>query len=332
MRPEYVRVDVSEHISVIGFVEWTDLLPPSESISMKPLYITAVADARRFSSRVIDGTKFVDLKVDYSGPSPRAVIEREMANEVRAVRADANIDELTSLLKVPFRDIRQIWRARSIDEFAQVGEPGPLEIMEVLRMALGSHHAAATTQSAAIIGSLIYEKGERPPGRDLDVALECTPAVSLELRKGLARMRLTSAKYRPPESYFNFPFKIQSNPSTIDFFPSLPQTVPHPLREAVQWVPDKVSHNRTCRVIDASLGGYAWPTYRVTGSPEYIVLLSNGFRGSIAIGDCLDLTVRTIQVVSSNGSVSIDLVLNPWSEIVHAADLFALERDRLWLS
>lgn len=331
MRPEYVCVYVSGRTSVIGFVEWTDLLPASESLSLKPLYITEAMDARRFSSRVIDGTAFVDLKVNYSGPSPRAVIEREIAREVQAVRPDANIDNLTSLLKVPARNIQHTWHARPIAEFTQAGEPRSIEIMEILGSALGIHRAAATTESAALIGSLIYDKSEWAHQRDADVAFECTPAVSLDLRKGLARMRLTTATYRPPKSYFDFPFKIRSNTNTIDFFPSLPESVPHPLKDAVQWIPDEISHSRTCRVIDASLGGYAWPTYRVTGTPEYIALLSNGFRGSIAPGDSLDLTVWTTQVVSSNGSVWIDLVLNPWSDILHAAELFAPERDRLWL-
>lgn len=326
MLPQYVLSEATTGLLVLGLCEWEDILPDSASgLSVKPLYVSRMADAVYEHTRVIGEQALFDLKTYVVKNERRQRTERELAEQVRPFLPAGAIDEVTSLLHVDRTSAHRIWDAPLLsdhiacDRFSQ-------DLTQLLRTVIGEQTTDAVSR-ARLIGSRLYADEPPAASTDIDIALVCSPAESQRLRALLSKLRIRSPNYTPRDSFFAFPFRIQLGDFAIDIQPSLPKEVLHPLKGVKAWERVSGPRLRHCNILDTSLGAYAWPTYRTSGEPEYITLLSNGFRGSLAAGDQITLTGQTFRMVSSSGEMLVDMVVDPWNNIAEADALFDFSRD-----
>ena len=333
MLPYYLLTESPGGERALGVAEWSDLLPRSIGWRcIKPLYFSQVAEPKRFALRTIGGERLFDLKLSQEGNRCRVLTEREIASEVKGIDGAVHFDEMTSLLCVGETSIRNTWAPVRVGYSQALTTSQKGAIWELMQRALGQAAASALMASAFIIGSRTYDS-DRGKSRkcDIDVAVLCTSTIACRLRSGLALLRQSSTSYVPSGYPFAFPFRVQYAEEVIDLFPCLLDEEMHPLKNMLKWESEVNPRNRRCQVTEVALGNFAWPTYEVTGTPRYIVVLSNGFRGAIAIEDTLDLVVRRTRVISNTAELLVDLVGDPWNNIADASALFAYERDSLWL-
>jgi hypothetical protein len=331
MLPRYHLISISSDLLAVGVEEWSDLAPASNAeVQVKPLYISRAIDADRFASRTIHAIKFFDLK-SFKGETPQILTERQIAAELSRVSSRALFNPFTSLLKVPAPPTHT-WNPLSLAdrEISTLGRQ--VSTTNMIADAIGMISLQKVLSSAVLVGSGAYMDPQPSTKNDVDIAITCEPEAAVALRRRIAEMRTGSEQHIPETSYFAFAYQIQLADLTLDIFPCIPDNTSHPFKGALRWDTEGKSQFRRCTVIDVSLGSYSWPTYRVSGNPEYVAILSNGFRGSIALGDTLNVTVRRTRLITTSGDLLIDLVLDPWRDIENAKALFSYDRDKLWLA
>jgi hypothetical protein len=331
MIPRYHLIAISSGLFAVGVEEWSDLAPASNmDVQVKPLYISRAIDADRFSSRTIHAIQFVDLKT-IRGETRQILTEQEIATEIRRVSPLSLFDPFTSLLRMASPPMRT-WDPLPLLELDISASGRRISAKNVITDAIAVKSLDKAFASAVLVGSRAYMDTLSSAKSDVDIAITCEPEATVALRRRFAEMRATSDGYIPDASYFAFPYRIQLDDLTLDVFPCLPDDSLHPLKGTLRWEVENVPQVRRCTVIDVSLGSYSWPTYRVSGEPGYLTVFSNGFRGSIALGDTLNVTVHRARVTSHFGDLVVDFVLDPWRDIENAEALFSYERDHLWLA
>ncbi len=326
MLPKYVLAEPTAGQLILGICEWEDLLPAADRrLAVKPLYSSSMRDYSTAPTRTIAGMSLFELKQLHVSGATCLRTEREIASQLAHLVGDNSMDEITALVRISAEQVRRTWDAKPVLDTGIA--PDVLSGLRTLLAKAVSPKRGDPLASARLIGSWLYQQ-ECLPETDVDIAIECDAGECKRLRSVLSTSRLTDAKSRPEHSYFDFPFRIQMGAVTIDLLPSLPSDAWHPLKDALAWQRVGGAHWRRCVIANTGMGAYAWPTYEVTDEPQYITLFSNGFRGSLAAGDDIEVMVETFNLSRrQHQDLLVDFILDPWTDIKGADRLFDFRRD-----
>jgi hypothetical protein len=335
MRPKYLLARFNDGTCLLGIEEWTDLLPPLPgAVRMKPLYADR-ASIEPFGSRQIEGVRLYELKRGIREGKTLYRKESELWNPFAPLAVSDDLLPLHNLLPIPRDTIRRVWHSTPWNVRKQTLGDETIDAVRCLLKELRRFLPGLSVDQVWTMGSLAYMLDATQFG-DIDLAFMLGPHQALKLRYAVAALRSAAGGgWRPPEDDFVFPFKLQKGTILIDLFPCLDvQTLAgqaHPVRHAQAWIRQGRPHKRRAVVTDASLSCYAFPTVRVEGEPEVLVVGSNAFRGAFMPGDVIDCVVQRIRICTCQGSREADFICDPWNNLAGWQHLIEFSRDEDWL-
>jgi hypothetical protein len=328
MLPRYYLGSI-EGGEVMGFDEWSDLLPLNHHATfVKPLFVSNSLPLIN-GGRSIDGMILRDIKTGPMG----FLTESGLAEAVRRAGMSPEIDELTSLISVSRAAISRTWNAATWEKQRNLLPP---EIRDLIERNIIELFDEADIESSErqlwVIGSLLYDDNFNLR-RDVDITAALRPQSSARLRRAFAIRRLNDSSAVPESSPFPFAYRLKIGPIHVDFFPARPDDLHHPIANASSWRMLGMPRARTIRIENIEWSSYSLPLLQVSGTPSWVLICSNAFRGAFWPGQ--ELTVRAVAVEidnASNGMLQVDAVVDPWSNILDWNDFMSYGNDRRWLS
>lgn len=334
MIPRYLLVNLRDGTQIVGCEEWTDMLPPMAGVTrLKPLF-TSLAVNNHFEQRQIGGGLVFEIKRTKKTGQILYRTEFELRKPFLPLAVNDHLSSLHGLLSVPTSRITQIWSSIPWNE-RKLSLPDQLVDMTSQKLeALTADLPNLALDKAWVMGSLAYMPDKADP-YDIDIAFLAPEREALTLRHRVASLRINYAQYRPRSDTFVFPFRLQMGDVWIDLFPCIDITInmgkQHPLMNSISWEVQGAPRKRKTVVTGVALSCYAFPIVKVEDHPKYLVIGSNAFRGAFIPGDVIECIAQRVRVLSPDGELTIDLVPDPWNNLVAWQEFIELARDEKWL-